>query len=428
MPSTLSTTPANRSALARLSAVRPAWTAVRTARDALALPDRTLLHAGPPLKNPCAPPAPLLASAVLCCLYEGWAHDEAEAEALIVQGSVALIPAQHFGAVTPLAAVISPRAALVEVADLNGGATPRRAWSLLGSGAGPQLRFGSRDPAILSRMAWRDGPLANSLAEALAAPLELLGCAAAGLAGGDDLHASTAVANACLRNRLLPHIGDGAVAAMLAASPLFFLTLWMAACHLMLDAAADGGSDAASTLVVALAGNGEQVGIRLAGQPGRWFTAPATAPSGPRLQALPQAGLPSYVSPVIGDSGAIDVVGFGGQALSFAPEISTALRRWLPPDWAGRPLCLLAGGHAAFGQADLAQFRVGLDAALVAQRGMTPLAAIAMIDAAGEQGLLGRGVYIAPVDLFARATACILGADSLSLSAKDVVHDHGHCL
>jgi hypothetical protein len=345
-------------------------------------------------------------------LYEGWARDEAQAEALIAQGCVALIPAQEYGAVTPLAAVISPRAALVEVSDLNGGSAERarRAWSLLGSGAGPQLRFGSRNPAILSRMAWRDGPLADSLAAALEIPVELLEPAAAGLAGGDDLHASTAIANAFLRNRLLPHLGhgcDGAVAAMLENSPLFFLTLWMAACHLMLDAAADDGRDAASTLVVALAGNGEQVGIRLAGQPARWFTAAATAPVGPRLQAAAQTGLPSYVSPVIGDSGAIDAVGFGGQALSFAPEINAALRSWLPADWADRPRCLLAGEHAVFTRADLPPFRVGLDAALAAQHGMEPLAAIAMIDAAGEQGLLGRGLFTAPVDLFARAAACI---------------------
>ncbi|RXZ33796.1 DUF1116 domain-containing protein [Oxalobacteraceae bacterium CAVE-383] len=414
------TTPANRHALDRLTAVRPAWTAVRTARHALDLPDLTLLHAGPPLNNPCAPPAPLLSSAVLCCLYEGWAKDEAQAEALIAEGRVALVPAQAYGAVTPLAAVISPRATLVEITDLNDSAVAgrRRAWSLLGSGAGPQLRFGSRDPAILSRMAWRDGLLADSLAAALKMPLELLEPAAAGLAAGDDLHAATTVANACLRSRLLPDPGhgcDSAVVAMLANSPLFFLTLWMAACHLMLDAAADGGRDAASTLVVALAGNGEQVGIRLAGQPERWFTAPATAPAGPRLQAA-QAGSPSSVSPVLGDSGVIDAAGFGGQALRFAPEINTALQRWLPEDWAHRPRRLLAGEHAAFGNrhAGLSPFCIGLDAALAARHGIAPLAAIAMLDAAGKQGLLGRGLYIAPVGLFAHAAACILGGDGVS--------------
>src|SRR4051812_1766451 len=110
---------ANRNALARLCAVQPVWTAVRTAQEALGLPDSTLLHAGPPLDDPCRPPAPLLSSAVLCCLHEGWAKDESQAERLIASGRVALRPAQQYGAVTPLAAVISPRTALVEVADLH---------------------------------------------------------------------------------------------------------------------------------------------------------------------------------------------------------------------------------------------------------------------------------------------------------------------
>ncbi|MDB5729331.1 MAG: hypothetical protein JWQ00_2536, partial [Noviherbaspirillum sp.] len=297
---------ANRRALDRLRAVRPAWTAVRNAGDALSLPSFTLLHAGPPLQNPRRPCPPLLSSAVLCCLYEGWASDEAQAEALIASGRVALRPAQQYGVVTPLAAMISPRTSLVEIADLEAPEQGGRAWSLLGSGAGPQIRFGSRDAAILPRMRWRDTTLAAGLARALAgAPIELNEPAALGLAGGDDLHARTSAANAALCERLAARLAGqhagSEIAAMLAGTPLFFLTLWMAACHLMLNKAADGGTDAASTLVVALAGNGESVGIRLAGQPSLWFTAVAQPPAAPRLNPMQRA----CASPMVGDSGAI---------------------------------------------------------------------------------------------------------------------------
>lgn len=399
---------ANRRALARLLAVQPAWSAVRRAREALGLPDRTLLHAGPPLHDPCRPPAPLLSSAVLCCLYEGWAANAAEAQRLIAAGTVRLRPAQDFRAVTPLAAVISPSTMLVEVCDLAGGAG--RAWSLLGSGAGPQLRFGSRDPAILTRLAWRDGPLAAELARGLeTGPLPLLPLAAAGLAGGDDLHARTSGANAALCRALVPRLLAGspsaneqaqAVADMLAQTPLFFLTPWMAACHLMLDAAADAGSDPGASLVVALAGNGERVGIRLAGQPDRWHTAAAEPPAGPRLNALAAA---ATASPVIGDSGVIDVLGCGGQALDRAPEVVDALAPWLPADWRSRAGGLLAGSHAGLAPAGLP---VGLDASAV-RPDRTPLAAIAMVDAAGELGLLGRGLYLPPAALFIGAVGAV---------------------
>ena len=39
---------ADRNAAEALTAVEPAWTAVRTAADALGLETRTLLHCGPP--------------------------------------------------------------------------------------------------------------------------------------------------------------------------------------------------------------------------------------------------------------------------------------------------------------------------------------------------------------------------------------------
>ena len=74
--------PANARALARILAVEPRWTAVRSAREAIGLPDRVLLHAGPPLPDPKAPPPPMLNSAVLACLYAGWAAEPAEARAV----------------------------------------------------------------------------------------------------------------------------------------------------------------------------------------------------------------------------------------------------------------------------------------------------------------------------------------------------------
>ncbi|GAB2901435.1 hypothetical protein GCM10027093_42850 [Paraburkholderia jirisanensis] len=443
----MSAAAANHAALERLYAVRPHWQRVVRARDALNLPDYTLLHAGPPYEDPRDPAAPVLSSAVLSCLYEKWAATEAEAERLIANGWVRLVSAQSYGVVTPLAAVVSPSAMLVEVADPV--ASARRAWSLLGSGAGPQIRFGSRNPAVLARLEWRDTVLARELATVLeAGPLDLLALAAAGVAGGDDLHARTSAATAALLAHIAPRLREPSVAAMLADTPLFFLTLWMAACHLMMGAAAESvavpepdavpkrtaqtGSTAApkrtaatqstaqtkpaavsnpaaatepphpadrtshpaSTLVIALAGNGREVGIRLAGNPSVWTTRPTAAPAGPRLDPTAQHA----VAPLTGDSGVIDAAGFGAQAFALAPEPASALAAWLPPRWRDTQPALLAGRHPGF-----ATLRCALDAAAITQHNIEPLAAIAMIGADGRTGLLGRGVYAAPVELFAAA-------------------------
>ena len=83
---------ANARALERIVSVEPRWTAVRPACEAIGLADRVLLHAGPPLPDPTRPPPPMLNSAVLACLYEGWARNEAEAEELIAHGAVKLEP------------------------------------------------------------------------------------------------------------------------------------------------------------------------------------------------------------------------------------------------------------------------------------------------------------------------------------------------
>jgi hypothetical protein len=382
---------ANVAAMKRLQAVRPNWRDVRFARDALGLPERTLLHAGPPYADPSRPSAPVLSSAILCCVYEGWAADEQAAAQLITSGRVKLVSAQSYEVVTPLAAVISPGTALVEIAD---GAAAAAAWSLLGSGAGPQIRFGSRDPAVIERMKWRDKVLAPALAAALAAgSIDLIPLARTGLDHGDDLHARTTAASVALRDVISPRLNDPDIDAMLQQTPLFFLTLWMAACHLMMSAAATD-ADPSTTLVVALAGNGSEVGIRLAGRPAHWTTTVAAAPAGPRID-------PSVVTPaaaLTGDSGVIDAAGFGAQALMLAPEPAAAFEPWLPPDWRREQASLYAGVHPCF-----TDLRCGLDAASVVSQNAPSLAAIAMIGADGRSGLLGRGLFAAPVDLFATA-------------------------
>src|SRR5256885_13597298 len=92
-------------ALERMAAVRPQWMAVRDAQTALRLEGKVLLHAGPPLEDPTRPPTPMLNSAVLSCLHEGWARDAAEAERLVASGAVRLRPSSTRAGATPLGAL-----------------------------------------------------------------------------------------------------------------------------------------------------------------------------------------------------------------------------------------------------------------------------------------------------------------------------------
>jgi hypothetical protein len=374
--------------LAALLAAQPALLGVGTAGTLLGLPPRTLLHAGPPLRNPRQPPPVLLSSAVMLCLHEGWAHGMAEAETLVRDGGLTWEPAQSRACVVPLAHLVSATTPLLEVGDGLAAST----FAPLSTVRGTDVRMGCREPTLLARLAERDQRIAPALARVLLQQgrLPLLPLAVQGLGGGDDLHSRTVEANAALAQWLLA-AGDPALAADVADTPLFFLTLWMAACAFMLRCA-EPATDL-PTLVTRAGGNGESFGICCAGQPGLWSMAVAQAPSG---HLLSTASVHMQVCPAIGDSAVIDVLGLGAQTLATAPEPLQAFADFLPPGYAGLAEQLMAKMHPVL------ERRVGLDARRVLAQASTPLVALAMLAADGQGGLLGRGLYRPPAAVFAR--------------------------
>ena len=99
---------ADRLAIDRVLAVVPELFALERAADRLHLGRHTLLHAGPPLRDPCAPCTPVLHSAMVAILLEGWADTADQARDMVRSGAIRLYPAQDFGCVLPLADVLSP--------------------------------------------------------------------------------------------------------------------------------------------------------------------------------------------------------------------------------------------------------------------------------------------------------------------------------
>ena len=363
-----------------MAAVRPQWTAVREAREALGLEGRVLLHAGPPLHDPRRPPRPMLNAAVLSCLHEGWARDEVSAEEMLASGAVRLEPSYTRNVATPLVAMVSPRTTLAEIADGN-----RRYFAFLGTGSGPQQRFGSRDRAILERLAFREETLQPGFRELLESPVDLLSIARAAIREGDDLHnrlsSATTMLHALLSTRKADSEAAKAALRTVAEAPLYFLNVWMPACQLVL-LSAEGMPKC--TLVTRLCANGERIGVQIGG---KWSTAPATPVKGPFMKGAPEN--PQF-GPATGDSGVIDAFGLGGQGLRHAPSLLSAFANYLDGDHSA---AMLAGFHP------ILETPFALDAALVAKAGRAPLLSTGMVSADGR-GLLGRGICVLPLSLF----------------------------
>src|SRR5207237_6791068 len=98
----------NDEALQRIFAADPVWEDVRPAREIWPeMDDRLLFHAGPPIEweRMCGP---MQGAVIGATLLEGWAADEATARALAQSGGVRFAPCHHYGAVGPMAGLVSP--------------------------------------------------------------------------------------------------------------------------------------------------------------------------------------------------------------------------------------------------------------------------------------------------------------------------------
>ncbi|MGJ3252359.1 MAG: DUF1116 domain-containing protein [Elainellaceae cyanobacterium] len=387
---------ADQQALNRLMDVEPIWIELGTTHELIGLDDYTLLHAGPPIHPRDAIAPPLYHSAILAILFETWATTVEQAAHLIASGRIQLRPAQDWSVVTPLASVVSPSMVLQVIGDRHH--PHHRAYSPLNGGPSPALRFGTLDLTIVERLRWLHDRLAPALKTVLHTPIDLIPIADYALASGNECHGMTAAGTELLCNMLQPMNLDTDALKFIQVSPTFFLNLWMGACKCMLNAAS--GIEG-SSLITGMAGNGREFGITLSANPGRWITAPALPPQHHSNDSM----FPEQYCGAIGDSAVIDTLGLGGMALSYAPQLATALQAIAPSDFDQLPQYLLATAHPGFVASHL---RVGLTAAAVRDMRMTPLINLAMLDQQGISGMVGKGIYRPPLTLFERAIAEIV--------------------
>ncbi len=408
---------ANQRALGAMLGVTARLVDVAPARDVLGLTAGQFLHAGPPISWERAS-GPLRGALMGGAALEGLVADPEDAVALFESGAgVSLDPCHHHRTVGPMAGVVT---ASMWMFVLEDPATGARTHCSLNEGLGKVLRYGAYSPEVLTRLSWmRDvlGPLLQGAVRAVAADgggVDVSGILTQMLQMGDEAHNRNRAGTLMLLRDLSPALVTSAAAAGVASGDVaevlrfvggndhFFLNLAMPACKLALDAAR---GTAGSTMVVAMARNGTDFGIQVAGTGDDWFTGPAQVADG---LFLGDYG-PADANPDIGDSAITETAGLGGFAMATAPAIVRLVGGSVPDALATtRRMHEITLGENPRWTVPVLEFEgvpSGIDVTRVCRTGILPQINTGMAGNRAGVGQVGAGLVTPPAEIFPAALA-----------------------
>ena len=380
---------ADQVSVEELLSVLPVWSKVTTLESAIGLPDQTLLHCGPPVKNASQLVTPILNSSAVACVFEGWAKSLDEADEMILSGDVNFEAAQNHNVVTPMAAVVSSSMTVTEFSNLNN--PKQRTWAPLnggGTGADPVPRYGRKTQAAVDFLHFLNKKVGKAIELVPSADsIPWLPIIDEALTRGDDGHLRHVEAHQILMRIINERLGKSFlgsdVGKFLNKWPFFHLNFWMAASKLILSSAS---GVLGSSIITSFGGNGKEFGLQVAGLPGRWFTCQATPPLG---NIRPSHTIEGCVG-AFGDSAITEGVGLGAMAQSYSPDMQKLHKGFSPKDILILPKKIL--------MVELPQFkksraRVGMSARAVTDLQLTPVLELGIADKYGKDGGLGVGIY-----------------------------------
>ncbi|MBN1875208.1 MAG: DUF1116 domain-containing protein [Anaerolineae bacterium] len=404
---------ANVEAVNRIRSGRPMLAGMGIAREVIpGFDERMILHAGPPItwERMCGPQRGAVMGAVV---YEGWAESYEQAAEMAAAGEITFDPCHHHHTVGPMAGIVSPSMPVFIVENATAGADsehPTVTYGTQNEGLGRVLRYGAYGDDVLKRLKWMEETLYPTLKAALqeTGPIDLRSIIAQALHMGDEVHNRNRAATSLFIRQIAPALLQRRITKQSAEEVLrfidsndhFFLNLSMAAIKAMLEPAE--GIEGC-TLVTVMARNGTDFGIRVAGMPDRWFTAPA-----PVVEGL---WLPGYTAadanPDIGDSSITETGGVGGFAMAAAPAIvrfvggTSSLALQVTQEM----YQITAGEHEQF-TVPVLNFRgtpLGIDVRKVMQTGILPFINTGIAHKEPGVGMVGAGLVRAPKQCFEEA-------------------------
>jgi hypothetical protein len=310
-----------------------------------------------------------------------------------------------------MAGVVSPSMWMFVLEDPASG---RRTYCSLNEGLGKVLRYGAYGSEVLERLRWMSAVLGPLLAEAVraAGPVDVTGILTQMLQMGDEAHNRNRAGTLMLLRDLSPALvessapgGDVAdVLRFVGGNDHFFLNLAMPACKLALDAAR--GIEG-STMVVAMARNGTEFGIQVAGTDDEWFTGPAQLADGLLLGDYK----PEDANPDIGDSAITETAGLGGFSMATAPAIVRLVGGTVPDALATtRRMLEITLAQNPRWTIPVLEFQgapTGIDVTKVCRTGILPQINTGMAGRKAGVGQVGAGLVTPPAEVFPKALASL---------------------
>lgn len=395
---------ANDRAIEMMINSQPVLVDIRPAREVIpGMQENLILHAGPPVAwgNMCGPMRGAIAGALL---YEGKARSIEDAEQLAGSGTIEFAPCHHHSAVGPMAGIISPSMWVFCIRNETYG---NMAYATLNEGLGKVLRFGAHSPDVITRLKWLEQTLAPSLAKAVrhAGGINIKNLIAQALLMGDESHNRNVAGTSLFLRAITPHLLatdlDKATIKQafefITGNDHFFLNLTMPASKATTDSFK---GLAYSTIMCAMARNGVEIGIWVAGLGERWFTAPAGEPKGFYFPGF--SATDGCLD--LGDSTITETAAIGGFAMASAPAIVKFVGG-VPADAirTTREMYEICGGvHRDF-QLPALDFKgtpAGVDIRKVIETGITPIINTGVAHKNAGIGQIGAGILRANMNCF----------------------------
>lgn len=371
----------------------------------------TILHAGPPTSYEDMS-GPMQGAVTGALVFEGLADDLADADRLARSGGITFAPCHEHACVGSMAGVTSASMYMHVVENVTYG---NRAYTNLSEQLAKVLRMGANDQSVIDRLVWmRDvfGPILKQALEILG-PIDLRLMLAQAIHMGDECHNRNVAGTTLLIQALAPGIvrtdftteQKVEVFDFVASSDYFSGPTWMVCAKAALDAAHDIPD---SSVVVTMARNGVEHGIRVSGLGGNtWCVGPAQPVIGPMFAGYQ----PSDAGLDIGDSAITETYGFGGFAMSAAPAITALVGGTVDEaiDVTKQMLDITTttNPNVTIPLLEFLGLPTGIDVRLVAASGVLPVINTAIAHKDAGIGMIGAGITHPPAEAFHTAVIAL---------------------